>query len=109
MRAFWFFLTLFSAGFAAADQLPTDKSKSCVEIEVDGIATPSFSCLTQKLRPAVTRRQIPEAELNSGNATRRPGNQMGLFNQAATGHRMGNTFGTSVLPQRPNNAPPASP
>jgi len=31
----------------------------------------------------------------------RPANQLGLFNRAATSHRMGNQFGHSVYPQRP--------
>lgn len=32
---------------------------------------------------------------------KRPPNQMGLSTPAATSTRMGNTFGTSVKPQRP--------
>ena len=32
---------------------------------------------------------------------KRPPNQVGLATPAATSNRMGNTFGTSVKPQRP--------
>ena len=39
----------------------------------------------------------------------RPGNQLGVFNRAATSHRMGNTFGTSVYPQRPPPVVPVLP
>jgi hypothetical protein len=39
----------------------------------------------------------------------RPSNELGLFNRAATGHRMGNAFGISVYPQRPPAATPAAP
>jgi len=35
----------------------------------------------------------------------RPSNQLGVFNRAAAGHRMGNNFGTSVYPQRPPEKP----
>ena len=34
---------------------------------------------------------------------KRPPNQVGLATPAATSTRMGNTFGTSVKPQRPPN------
>ncbi|WP_313053421.1 hypothetical protein [Pseudomonas lopnurensis] len=36
-------------------------------------------------------------------------NQLGLFNQAATGHRMGSNFGKSAFPQRPVESMPRSP
>ena len=108
MRAVWLFLALFSGIVFADDHVNKDEVvefNGCVEIEVDGVRSPSFSCLTRKLLPATKQRQFPGAELEGSNITRRSGNQLGLFNQAATSHRMGNTFGTSVRPQRPDNAP----
>lgn len=95
--------TASQAGDAGAD--------SCVEVMVNGERTPSYACLTQKLRPASPPRGVGDAQpgMASEAITQRPSNQLGLFNRAATGHRMGNTFGTSVHPQRPPPAVPASP
>lgn len=80
---------------------PTD---ACIEVEVDGQRAPaSFACLSQKLAPAAPaapRAGAAEA-LASEAIVRRPSNQLGLFNRAATGHRMGNQFGRSAFPQRP--------
>jgi len=84
---------------------------SCVEVVVNGERTPSYACLTQKLRPTAPPRTADGAPpgLASEAITQRPSNQLGLFNRAATEHRMGNTFGTSVYPQRPPPVAPASP
>ena len=82
----------------------------CVQVEVDGERAPSYDCLTEKLKPA---RGGPAAKgetaMSSESTVQRPSNQLGLYNHAATSHRMGNTFGTSVYPQRPAPAPPAAP
>ena len=97
---------------AAAENLtaPAETADSCVEVEVNGVRTPSYVCLTQKLRAAKPG-QNPNTPpgLASEQILNRPGNQLGLFNRAATSNRMGNTFGTSVYPQRPAPAPPSSP
>ena len=85
-----------AAATEPAQQSPAAGADSCVEVVVNGERTPSYSCLTQKLQPT-------EA------ITQRPSNQLGLFNQAATSNRMGNTFGTSVYPQRPPPVVPSSP
>ncbi|WP_422087260.1 hypothetical protein [Variovorax sp.] len=84
---------------------------SCVEVVVNGERTPSYACLTQKLQPASAPRGPDGAQpgLASEAITQRPSNQLGLFNQAATSNRMGNTFGTSVYPQRPPPVVPSSP
>lgn len=85
---------------------------SCIEVEVDGQRSPpSFGCLTHKLAPRA------QAGASAGTApplaseaiVLRPSNQLGLFNRAATGHRMGNQFGRSAFPQRPPDAPGARP
>lgn len=85
---------------------------ACMEVEVDGQrAPPSAECLTQKLAPPARAGQ-PEARgaaLASEAIVQRPSNQLGLFNRAATGHRMGNQFGHSAFPQRPPDAPGARP
>ena len=84
---------------------------SCVEVTVNGERAPSYDCLTQKLQPKAPPRGPDDAQpgMASEAITQRPSNQLGLFNRAATGHRMGNTFGISVYPQRPPPVAPASP
>lgn len=95
----------------AASQAEDSGADSCVEVTVNGERTPSYACLTQKLRPAAPARGPGDAPPGTASEaiTQRPSNQLGLFNRAATGHRMGNTFGTSVYPQRPPPAAPSSP
>ncbi len=95
--------------WAFADDGP-DVAAACVEVEVNGERAPSFSCLTQKLTPPAQKSAgTTERAMASEEIARRPSQQLGLFNRAATEHRMGNTFGTSVKPQRPPAYVPASP
>jgi hypothetical protein len=79
----------------------------CFEVEVNGERAPSYECLTQKLRPAPSAGgAAPTPALMGSEAiVQRPSNQLGLFNRQATANRMGNTFGTSVYPQRPPGVP----
>ncbi|RCJ05512.1 hypothetical protein DDK22_26295 [Cupriavidus necator] len=51
----------------------------------------------------------PRSTLAVEAIAQRPSNQLGLYNEAATSHRMGNTFGTSVYPQRPASPAPGAP
>lgn len=107
-----FFSTFLNAQPAPAASAPAaDDAASCIEVEVNGEKTPSFACLTQKLRPAagVGKATPPPPALGSEAIILRPSNQLGLFNRAATSNRMGNTFGTSVYPQRPPPQVPATP
>jgi hypothetical protein len=110
MREFLLYgvVALAGCGFGAAAAAGAD---SCVEVVVNGERTPSYACLTQKLQPTAAPRGPDGAQtgLASEAITQRPSNQLGLFNQAATSNRMGNTFGTSVYPQRPPPAVPSSP
>ncbi|MFC7286797.1 hypothetical protein ACFQPC_01995 [Herminiimonas glaciei] len=78
---------------------------ACVEVEVDGVRTPSYNCLSQKLQPKATPNSTIPPQMGSEAIVQRPSNQLGLFNRAATSNRMGNTFGTSVYPQRPPAKP----
>ncbi|RIX76274.1 hypothetical protein [Acidovorax cavernicola] len=105
-------------GQAAAQATHTQTTKAgdagadaCVEVTVNGERTPSYACLTQKLQPESAARGPGDAQpgMASEAIVQRPSNQLGLFNRAATGHRMGNTFGTSVYPQRPPPVVPSSP
>lgn len=82
----------------------------CVEVEVNGEHAPSYDCLTEKLKPSGGGPAgRGEATMSSESIVQRPSNQLGLYNNAATSHRLGNTFGTSVYPQRPASPPPAAP
>ncbi|OVZ57918.1 hypothetical protein CDO44_16185 [Pigmentiphaga sp. NML080357] len=90
---------LFAGAASAADAAP---ASSCIEVEVNGQRSPSYGCLTQKLQPTPAPRNLEGTpELASEAIVQRSSNQLGLFNRAATANRMGNTFGTSVYPQRP--------
>lgn len=87
-----------------------DAAATCIEVEVNGERAPSFSCLTAKLSPnSNVARPTAIPHLASDVTTGRPSNQLGLFNYSATSQRMGNTFGTSVYPQRPEKHITASP
>lgn len=72
-----------------------------------------YSDLTKKLQPSPNPAANPDApgnqQMGSEAIINRPGNKLDLYNNAATGHRMGNTFGTSVHPQRPAKTSPTSP
>ncbi|RZL66196.1 MAG: hypothetical protein EOP81_01550 [Variovorax sp.] len=82
---------------------------TCIEVEVNGVTAPSYGCLTLKLKPKPVPVPVPGTQaagapppaLGSESIVQKPGNQLGLFNRAATSHRMGNAFGNSVVPQRP--------
>lgn len=103
-------LALWAAMASALADEPQDGPARCVEVEVDGARAPaSFACLSERLRPSAAPSQPRDATLGSEAIVQRPGNQLGVFNRAATSHRMGNTFGTSVYPQRPPPVVPVLP
>ncbi|GJG96805.1 hypothetical protein [Cupriavidus pauculus] len=85
---------------AWADMPDSPAKPTCVDVEVNGERAPSYACLTQQLAPAHSA-TTEQRQLGSESIANRPSNQLGLYNRAATEHRMGNTFGSSVLPQRP--------
>lgn len=91
-------------GGALAAQPGIGDAPRCAEVTVNGVRAPSFECLTLKLQPRAQLQipgDAPQPGLASEGIVLRPSNQLGLFNHAATSTRMGNTFGTSVYPQRP--------
>lgn len=96
----------------AGAQAAPDAPAPCTEVEVNGVRTTSFACLTDKLRPNTARERGDPASqpaLPSEAIVQRAPNQLGLFNRAATSTRMGNNFGVSVYPQRPPVQAPGSP
>jgi len=78
---------------------PAAAGGACIETEVNGYRALSYDCLNQKMAPAAPVRPAPSVESEA--VTQRPPNQMGLPTPATIGNRMGNTFGTSAYPQRP--------
>lgn len=95
---------------AVASPAATDTGKnapSCIDVVVNGERIPSYDCLTQKLMPKDAPKPQPNPEMASQTIIGKPSNQLGLFNYTATSNRMGNTFGTSVYPQRPAPTPVA--
>ncbi|CRM44909.1 MULTISPECIES: hypothetical protein [Pseudomonas] len=75
----------------------------CTEVTVDGYKAPDYGCLGQQMgndtNAAKAAQKNREAQQLS--VQKRTPNALGLSTPAATGVRMGNTFGTSVKPQRP--------
>jgi len=83
--------------------LPLAHAGNCAEVSVDGYKAPDYGCLSQQMgndtNAAKAAKKNREAQ---GIAVeKRQPNKVGLATPAATSVRMGNTFGTSVKPQRP--------
>ncbi len=83
---------------------------SCVDVEVNGQRAPSYDCLTNQLQPASAPGAGRTPGLESGDIANKPSNQIGgQFNWSGTSQRMGNSFGNSATPQRPDVPPPSPP
>ncbi|MNK99311.1 hypothetical protein D3C87_1196990 [compost metagenome] len=79
----------------------------CVEVSVAGYKAPDYDCLSQQMGNNPEGAAAAQKNLEAMNVpiNKRPPNQVGLATPAATSTRMGNTFGSSVKPQRPAPAP----
>ena len=77
----------------------------CVEVTVGGYKAPNYDCLSQQMgnNPNGAAAAQKNQEAMNVPVNKRPPNQVGLATPAATSTRIGNTFGTSVKPQRPPN------
>ncbi|TFF02552.1 hypothetical protein EXW72_27475 [Pseudomonas sp. BCA14] len=75
----------------------------CTEVTVDGYKAPDYGCLSQQMGndPDASKAAQKNREAQDVPVNKRAPNQVGLTTPAATSVRMGNTFGTSVKPQRP--------
>lgn len=80
-----------------------DATKGCTEVKVDGYRSPDYDCLSQQLGAGQNADKAAQknTEAQQVPVDKRQPNQIGLSTPAATSVRMGNTFGTSVKPQRP--------
>lgn len=95
---------LMAQPWALGEEVP-----ACIEVTVGGYRTADYNCLSRQMGndpQAAAAAQRTQEALNVPVNKRAP-NSIGLATPAATGVRMGNTFGTSVKPQRP--PVPASP
>ncbi|MBH3421924.1 MULTISPECIES: hypothetical protein [Pseudomonas] len=81
----------------------TEAPGGCVEARVDGYKAPDYACLSQQMgnNPQGTKAAQKNRAARETPIHLRQPNQIGLSTPAATRVRMGNTFGTSVKPQRP--------
>ncbi|MFJ7141400.1 hypothetical protein BLX41_12020 [Pseudomonas protegens] len=77
--------------------------EGCVEVSVGGYKAPDYNCLSKQMGndPDAVKAAQANQQAMEDPVHKRPPNQVGLSTPAATGVRMGNTFGTSVKPQRP--------
>lgn len=75
----------------------------CTEVTVDGYKAPNYGCLGQQMGNDTNAAKAAKKNREAQNISveKRQPNAVGLSTPAATGVRMGNTFGTSVKPQRP--------
>ncbi|MCU1761404.1 hypothetical protein NTD84_17005 [Pseudomonas sp. 14P_8.1_Bac3] len=80
-----------------------EEPTGCVEVSVGGYKAPDYNCLSQQMgnNPAGAAAAQKNRQGINLPVNKRPPNQIGLATPAATSTRMGNTFGTSVKPQRP--------
>jgi hypothetical protein len=83
----------------------------CVEVSVGGYKAPDYNCLSQQMGNNPEGAAAAQKNQQGMNVpiNKRPPSQIGLATPAATSTRMGNTFGTSVKPQRPAPASGTSP
>lgn len=78
-------------------------ASTCTEVSVDGYKAPDYGCLSQQMGndTNATKAAKKNREAQQIPVEKRAPNAVGLSTPAATSVRMGNTFGTSVKPQRP--------
>lgn len=100
MKTRWMWVLLMTVGAAQAEE-----PLGCVEVTVGGYKAPNYDCLSQQMGNNPDGAAAAQKNMEALNVPvgKRPPNQVGLATPAATSTRMGNTFGTSVKPQRPAN------
>ncbi|BAQ75002.1 MULTISPECIES: hypothetical protein [Pseudomonas] len=101
-------LSCYTAALLLLSALPwtlhaEDASEGCVEVSVGGYKAPDYNCLSKQMgnNPDAVKAAQANQQAMDKPVNKRPPNQVGLSTPAATSVRMGNTFGTSVKPQRP--------
>ncbi|NIF25120.1 hypothetical protein F3J44_01865 [Pantoea sp. Tr-811] len=86
---------------ALAEQASSEKG--CIDVQVGQSRALAFDCLSKQLQGNDPRAgKALRAQVQAGQQVdKRQPSQLGLATPAATATRMGNSFGTSVVPQRP--------
>lgn len=97
------------AGEVAAQHTDTPPAPACVEVEVNGQRIEDYACLSRMLAPAPVESTRPAPELAADALARAAPTALGLAHREATRQRMGNAFGRSTIPQRPQPPPPTLP
>jgi hypothetical protein len=96
---------------ATADDAPAAKaapaknlSTVCVQVRIGTGQPTDFHCLNALLAKLVDQESTRQAALQAAQdgITHLAPTQLGLFNETATHERLGNAFGHSAFPQRPN-------
>jgi hypothetical protein len=96
---------------ATADDAPAAKAgpaknltKVCVQVRIGTGQPTDFHCLNALLAKLVDQETTRQAALQAAQdgITQLAPTQLGLFNETATHERLGNAFGHSAFPQRPN-------
>lgn len=91
----------------ASDEL--SDAPSCISVEINGSRSPSYDCLSRMMAPQEDTASGSLPQFDSAAVVNRGGNQLGLFNRAATQIRMGSNFGHSVYPNTPARTSPPNP
>jgi hypothetical protein len=89
---------------AVADAAADGPGRPCINVQVGDARAPDLACLNAELALSVEdqlRRNAALQVMVEGVAPSSPTSQ-GLYNQAATRERLGDSFGHSVIPQRPS-------
>ena len=104
MKSLWT-LALSGLLLTLSGGVQAEQAVGCVEVTVGGYKAPNYDCLSQQMgnNPDGAKAAQKNQEAMNVPINKRPPNQVGLATPAATSTRMGNTFGTSVKPQRPPN------
>jgi hypothetical protein len=93
-------LFLAASPSGAAPDAAADSSAACVDVQIGSDRTAFLNCMNDAFQRRVEReRAAPreEAPVSTGS----PANQLGIAGESAGRQRMGNTFGVSPVPQRP--------
>jgi hypothetical protein len=106
MRMTWIIIagTVFLASTGsslAAERATASSPPTCVDVQIGNDRSAYLNCLNDAMTRSVehehgTPQPTVPVDVHS------PSNQVGTFNEAAARQRMGNAFGVSPVPQRPN-------
>jgi len=90
-----------SAQGTSSQDTPSSDSTPCVDVEIGGDRSAYLDCLNKQMQQGTEREhEIPQpaAPLDAQS----PSNRVGTANDAAAREKMGNAFGKTAVPQRPN-------